>query len=475
MPQTRPPLRSALALALVACSALTATAAAQQLASAGSSRPAVGMTAPIDLDHQIRDRLGVTAYSIQTFAAPADSAQGFAATFDLGGRTFTADFAPDPVNTPDCTMLLDDGSGSPKIIAAPPSCTYRGTIRGVPGSICSGSLIGGRLTAVVLMGPTGGSYSVLPLSEVLPGAPASMHIVSSNDDLVAGPWRCGVDSDRFGPPLVAGHGTGGPDSSLICELAVEADYPFYQLIGSASGVAQDISTVIANVTSYYILSGTSVRFRIVRYIIRTTPQANPYTYNTTDAQTLLAAFRTLWNNLCGDIPRDTAHLFTGKELNGTTIGLAYLNSVCVTQWAYGISQSRFSLQPGRRAALTSHEIGHNFSAHHCDDAASLCSPCQLMSAVQGSTTAQLTRFGCSTAPILSFASSRPCLSPGPLRMPPPNCPADLNVDGALSGLDFGAFQAAFAAADPRADLNGDGRFTVADYIAFMNAYAAGCP
>lgn len=448
---------------------------------ARSQVAAMGTAATPSLDREIRDRLGVTAYSIQHFVAPPDPSAGFAAEFVGAGRTLTADFSPDPVNTPDCTMVVYDGPGSPREVPAPPSCTYRGSIRGYPGSICSGSLIGNRLTAVLLLGPGLGSFSVLPLAEVSAGADPTLHIVSSNDDLIAGPWTCGVPSGRFGPPLTGtgeggagGEGSGHTDTSLVCELACEADYPYFQLVGSnASGVAQDISTVIANVTSYYILSGTGVRFRIVRYVIRATPQSNPGLYNVTDAQTLLSNFRAVWNNLAAGIPRDTAHMFTGQDLNGTTIGLAYLNAVCLTQWAYGLSQSRFSLQPGRRAALTAHELGHNFSASHCDNQ-TVCTPCQLMEARQGNTTAELTRFGCSTSVIQSFAAGRTCLSGGPAQTPPPSCPADFDLDGRLTGLDFAAFTSAFAGAEARADMDGDGRFTVNDFVEFMNAYAGGC-
>jgi len=56
-----------------------------------------------------------------------------------------------------------------------------------------------------------------------------------------------------------------------------------------------------------------------------------------------------------------------------------------------------------------------------------------------------------------------------------SCPpgADFNDDGALSILDFVAFQASFAAQDPCADLNGDGSFSVLDFIAFQSLFGSG--
>jgi hypothetical protein len=431
--------------------------------------------APPDLDQAIRARVGVSAYSLQPFA-PVIAADGsFTATFDLGGRIYTSAFAPDPVNAPDCTVVLEDGSATPQVVPAPASCTYRGSVQDMPGSVCSGSLIDGRLTAVIVL-PGIGSWSVLPLTEVSAAAPAVTHIVTSNDDVVPGPWKCGVPDHPApaGATVIPRHGptqTGGTDTPLICELACEADFPFFQLVGSnASGVAQDISTVIANVSSYYWLSGINIRFRVVRYVIRVTAQGNPGLYATTDPDTLLTNFRTVWNNLAGAIPRDTAHMFTGQDLDGNIVGLAYLSSVCTTQIAYGLSQSRFTLQPGRRAALTAHELGHNFSAQHCDAVGSICDPCWIMLTTLGNTTNELTRLGCSAPIINSYGATRPCMSFGTA-----SCPADFDHNGQLDLHDYAAFQTAIAAGDLRADMDGDGRLTINDFVVFQSDFAAGCP
>lgn len=54
------------------------------------------------------------------------------------------------------------------------------------------------------------------------------------------------------------------------------------------------------------------------------------------------------------------------------------------------------------------------------------------------------------------------------------CKADFNNDCALTVADFGSFQTAFVAGDPRADYNGDGQLTVADFGAFQTGFVAGC-
>lgn len=430
-----------------------------------------------DLDGAIREALGAKSYSVQRLAPAAERGGTVRVRLVLRGEEVTAVLAPEPVQSDDCVMELHDGMGRVRIVPAPPSCTYQGEIAGVAGSICSGSIIDGGWTGVIVT--PAGSWGVLPLRAVALEADPALHVITSQDDLLPGEWRCGVTGGA-GPMgaarLAPGAATpaGADDPRRICELAIEADYPFYALVGGdASSVAQDVATVIANVNSYYWLSGIWVKCKVVRYVIRVTPQGNPGLYNTDDPGLLLTNFRTVWNNLAGGIHRDVAHMFTGRDLTGTVVGLAYQTTVCTTAWAYGVSQSRFTLQPGRRAALTAHELGHNFSAPHCDEPGLECDPCWIMSTVQGNTTNQLTRLGCSATLIHNYAMLRPCMSTGGLMMPP-GCPADANGDGAVDANDLAAFQSAFAAGMPAGDADGDGYLTASDAAAFLASFARGC-
>lgn len=447
---------------------------------AGSQQPVLAQ-AELSIDEAVRARVGLTAYTIQSLAVP--DAQGGFARFEvsLGGRAASLEITLDPVDAPDCTMFLDDGSGSPQVVPAPAPCTYRGSVAGQIGSVVSGSIIHGQFTGIVILPGEQGAWNILPLDQAWPGAERSAHIVSRFEDSVAGNWRCGVTEDGPAIPALATSGnvqTSGGHSDLpnLCELAVDADYPYFQLVGgTASTVAQDIATVVANASSYAMLSGCNLRFRVVRYVIRVSPAGNPGLYNTNDPTTLLQGEKQVWTNLGNSIPRDLTHLFTGRDLGGLTIGIAYIGGVCSTNSGYALNQSRFTLQPGRRAAVLAHEIGHNFTAHHCDDVSHACTPCWIMSAAQGSTTNQLTRYGCSTDVIVAFIPTRNCIGPGDAPLQGGVCAADFDRSGSLSAHDFAAFASAVAAQDPRADIDGSGRLDVNDYVAFLAAYSRGCP
>jgi metallopeptidase family M12-like protein/uncharacterized protein DUF11 len=63
------------------------------------------------------------------------------------------------------------------------------------------------------------------------------------------------------------------------------------------------------------------------------------------------------------------HLFTDRDLEGSTIGIAYLDSVCDSQNAVGLTESRNTWLDSLVAA---HEMGHNFGADHDGDAQGSC-------------------------------------------------------------------------------------------------------
>jgi hypothetical protein len=57
-----------------------------------------------------------------------------------------------------------------------------------------------------------------------------------------------------------------------------------------------------------------------------------------------------------------AHLFTGRDIDGTTVGIAFMGGLCHKNYGVGLSQIGAT---GTAGALTvAHEMGHNFGAPH---------------------------------------------------------------------------------------------------------------
>jgi len=91
------------------------------------------------------------------------------------------------------------------------------------------------------------------------------------------------------------------------------------------------------------------------------------TLTSSDASTLLTnQFRSYMTSGAGaDLPfQGLAHLFTGRDLDGNTVGIAYLNVLCSSFAGYGVNQN---LNNDTTSSLVfAHELGHNYSAPHTD-------------------------------------------------------------------------------------------------------------
>ncbi|HYH85106.1 MAG TPA: zinc-dependent metalloprotease family protein [Pyrinomonadaceae bacterium] len=155
----------------------------------------------------------------------------------------------------------------------------------------------------------------------------------------------------------------GPEPEA--EVATDADFEFVQQnLGSAPGANQDILDIITQVDAIYDAQ-MGIKIRVV-FQRAFTQNNDPYTL--TDASPALTEFRTSYaGSFAPGTPpaRDLTHLFTGKDLDGGTIGIAFIAAICdAPAFAFGISQSRFSATTNLRVGLTAHEMGHNFSANH---------------------------------------------------------------------------------------------------------------
>lgn len=166
------------------------------------------------------------------------------------------------------------------------------------------------------------------------------------------------------------------------DIVPHADYDYYDLKGKHLQIVYNsIEADINNVNDIFN-EETCTGFRILGIPVHTSAGSEVLT--STDASVLLPQFRTHFQGVHD--PQyyfDLAHLFTGKNLDGTTIGIAYTAppfnryalsqqvDECVGCWWWDPWYDATSFQ---RMILEAHEIAHNYRASHDDATAHTCPP-----------------------------------------------------------------------------------------------------
>ncbi|MEO9944497.1 M12 family metallo-peptidase [Paraglaciecola sp.] len=91
------------------------------------------------------------------------------------------------------------------------------------------------------------------------------------------------------------------------------------------------------------------------------------TLTSNNASTLIGAFRSYVASDIGN--QGLTHLFTGKDLEGSTVGIAYVGGVC---GSYGVGVTQAGSMSSIASLVAAHEFGHNFSAPHDNESGSAC-------------------------------------------------------------------------------------------------------
>jgi hypothetical protein len=251
-----------------------------------------------------------------------------------------------------------------------PETTFTGSIAGMEGSSVAASILGRRLLLAAFL-PDGSRFYVQPLSDFIDGAHESLHVVYQGSE-TACEGTCGNTLEHEAHRMPGGYGDRGTCTATYCEalVATDADFEYFTAHGSSTIETQGRIAAVINVVNHQYQRDVQITHRIGSQIVRSTA-ADPYT--STVPGTRLDQFRAEWNANQTGISRDVAHLFTGVNLDGSVIGIAWLGVICAsttTGFGYGLSQSDFSSSFACVSDLTAHEMGHNWDANHCTSSCS---------------------------------------------------------------------------------------------------------
>ena len=322
---------------------------------------AVGHTQGNLLQTQTNMAFGLQSSNIITLNGPFVPGQTLVTDLDLAGMPVTMEMSPFSIRSAGFSLAVAGATGQ-RDVDPGDFRTMRGSILEDPGSVVAGSVMDDGLYARISL-TSGDDYWLEPLVARVPGASSNQYVLYHNDDTISRAGTCGSDrladnEPKIVPPPAGDTYTMG--MHYTADLGIDSDYRFYQSYGNTSKVKNRIELVINTMDVEYERD-VDITHRITKIIVRTSQ--GPYT--STDPGALLNQFRSEWLNNQNSVKRDVAHLFTGKNLDGSVIGVAWLGVICNKNNGYGLVQSNCCGSLNCSADLSAHELGHNWNAGHC--------------------------------------------------------------------------------------------------------------
>lgn len=261
---------------------------------------------------------------------------------------------------------------------------YRGSIEGLPGSwvrlATQGTDIHGMLwdgTAIYVIAPgdevqpqlvppldASGETVIFRLNDVLmPDAQASCAAADTDE-----PAHAANAYDSLVRELKSANAKANLGATVRLELSVLADALFRERYLDEESARDSILIRLNNIDGIYSSElGVHIEAPWIDIL-----GANSSTLSsTTNPDTLLKELSRARMNSSALRSRGLTHLFTGRNLDGATVGIAYVDALCSTRFGVGLTEVS-SRGAWYESLIAAHEIGHNFGAVHDGEAGKAC-------------------------------------------------------------------------------------------------------
>lgn len=305
------------------------------------------------------------AQAFDSFVKNAGSGMEFNLQFD--DKNWDIWIAPRDVRSPNYirSVLTENGV---KTIPKGENITYRGYMSNLSSNIVALTIDHDFLYGFIRDGDE--SYFIEPLWYFVPDQPKDRFVIYAGSDVRPRPdMKCGaMEMEKY----KKNHGESEylPDQSMPeekagncyqLELAIASDKSMYNKYGSVPGVEAHNFGVINNVqTNYDNEFPDEVQFLIVEQFVVAPPANDPWS-SSNNAETLLNSF-TNWGPSGFSATHDLGELWTNRGFDGSTVGIAWINSVCTNLRYHCLDD--FTSNSNYLRVMTAHEIGHNFNASH---------------------------------------------------------------------------------------------------------------
>ncbi|MDX1480367.1 MAG: M12 family metallo-peptidase [Woeseiaceae bacterium] len=353
--------------------------------------------------------------TLQTAAAAIDDADRLAGTttirFDALGRRFELDLQSNSaLLTPAARAALGERTG-----------VYRGRLRGVDDSWVRIVMHDGVPSGMLF----DGDQMLAIESGVDPADPGARIFRLADVVIEPGTMSCGAGSGAAsGAELFAGVVAEmrtalqrGPGAVEEIEIGAISDEEF---TAAKTNPEQAILTRLNNVDGIYSSElGIQITVPLVEVF---DAQDDPFT-DTTDSGDLVDELRSYRSSNAAQSSLGLTHLFTGRDLDGTTVGIAFVGALCRPSFGAGLTQATSTITTD--SLVAAHEIGHNFGANHDGDAApegedpqDYCPDEPDDQFIMAPRVSQSPQFSeCSKQVMLRYAAAASCITPLPATDP----------------------------------------------------------
>jgi len=315
--------------------------------------------------------INLTAAALPTEALLRSAGRPVRVRFEAFGRPFELDVE----SNADVLRELPADQRS----ALPPHVLYKGQLADIPDSWLRLTSVDDRVYGAISDGTD--VYAIAParaisglLEERVPGGPDATLIYRAADvDSGLGLGFCTATIPEE-PPTAAlqytalAHELAAPATAAALvagrELAIGlvADVQFGQRFIDPHGV------MLARLNTVDGIFGAQVGVSIVATELSVLDDNGAL--KSSDATSLLRQLATVRSSTPELRSRGLTHLMTGRDLDGTTAGIAYVDALCSNGFAASLSEQGFD--PWIGALVAAHEIGHNFGSLHDGETDSPC-------------------------------------------------------------------------------------------------------